>query len=188
MTVLRNPVERLLSNYYFWKRHRPQTITRHKLRGPALAREGDLAHFLGIREGVVLDSTNNMVARRYAGNVYAWPDGSWCARSGNKGYVISDLELVHRALGNLLTFDLVGDISKLHAIYSHLAEIFGMAPLNRIERLNSRDIIDEKLEAIEEEPITPEVKKMISEFTRLDRIVFRLARTHFKNRGSSFKM
>ena len=71
VTILRNPIERLLSNYYFWKRQRPETIEKHRLDGPRLIKCGSLADFLRSNHGGVLDSTNNMMARRLAGQVYA---------------------------------------------------------------------------------------------------------------------
>ena len=116
VTILRNPIERLLSNYYFWKRQRPETIEKHRLDGPRLIKGGSLADFLRSNHGGVLDSTNNMMARRLAGQVYAWPDGGWRARIGEVGFEVTDLQLVHRALGNLLSFDAYGDISAIHVI------------------------------------------------------------------------
>jgi hypothetical protein len=178
VTILRNPIERLLSNYYFWKRQRPETIQKHGLDGPRLIKGGSLMDFLRSNHGGVLDSTNNMIARKLAGEVYAWPDGAWRARVGDKGFEVTDLQIVHRALGNLLSFDVYDDISALQDIYARIAQVFGMTSLNSIERLNSRDVIDDKLEAVQEETITPEIKEMLEQRTRLDSIVYKLALDH----------
>ena len=180
VTILRNPIERLLSNYYYWKRHRPEVIENHSLEGPRLIKGGSLADFLGSNHGVVLDSTNNMMARRFAGQVYAWPDGNWRARVGDKGFEVSDMEIVQRALRNLLSFQVFGDTSSLHDIYNRVAQVFGMKPLDAIERLNSREKIDHKLEAVKAEPISPEIKEMLDQRTRLDSIVYQLALNHLQ--------
>ena len=38
VTVLREPRQRILSNYYFWKRHRAEVVERQNLEGPRIAR------------------------------------------------------------------------------------------------------------------------------------------------------
>lgn len=178
VTILRNPIERLLSNHYFWKRHRPEVIEKHSLEGPKVIKDGTLSDFLRSNTGHVLDTTNNMMARKLAGQVYAWPDGSWRARVGDKGFEVTDLQIVRGALGNLLSFDIYDDISALEDIYARIAEVYGMPPLNSIERLNARDLIDDKLEPVQEETITPEIKEMLERRTRLDNIVYQLALDH----------
>jgi hypothetical protein len=180
VTILRNPIDRLLSNYYFWKRHRPEAIEKHGLDGPRLIKGGNLADFLRSNHGGVLDSTNNMMARRFAGQVYAWPDGNWRARVGDTGFEVSDMEIVQRALSNLLSFHVFDDTSSLQDIYNRVAQVFGMEPLKAIERLNSRDKIDHKLEAAQAEPITAEIQEMLDQRTRLDNIVYHLALDHLR--------
>jgi hypothetical protein len=181
VTILRNPIESLLSNYYFWKRQRPETIEKHRLDGPRLIKGGSLADFLRSNHGGVLDSTNNMMARRLAGQVYAWPDGGWRARIGEVGFEVTDLQLVHRALGNLLSFDAYGDISALQGIYARVAQVYGMPLLTSLERLNTRETVDAKMEAAQEEAITPEIQEMLERHTRLDSIIYILALDHLRS-------
>ena len=180
VTILRNPIERLLSNYYFWKRHRLETIEKHRLDGPRIIKGGDLADFLRSNHVGILDSTNNMMARRFAGQVHAWPDGGWRVRVGDKGFEVTDLQIVHRALGNLISFDVYDDISALQGIYARIAQVYGMKPLDAIDRLNSRDKIDHNLEAAQAEPMTVEIQEMLDQRTRLDNIVYRLALDHLR--------
>ena len=181
VTILRNPIERLLSNYYFWKRQRPETIEKHRLDGPRLIKGGSLADFLRSNHGGVLDSTNNMMARRLAGQVYAWPDGGWRARIGEVGFEVTDLQLVHRALGNLLSFDAYGDISALQGIYARVAQVYDMPLLTSLERLNTREMIDAKMEAVQTEEVTPEIQEILEKRTRLDSIVYNLALDHLRS-------
>lgn len=180
VTILRNPIERLLSNYYFWKRHRSEAIETRGLDGPRIVKGGTLADFLRSKQGVVLDSANNMMARKLAGQVHAWPDGGWRARVGDKGFEVTDLQIVHRALGNLLSLNVYDDISALPSIYARIAQVYGMKPLDAIERLNSRDAINLDLEAVQLEPITPEIREMLDQYTRLDNIVYQMAIDHLR--------
>ena len=180
ITILRNPIERLLSNYYFWKRHRSEAIEKRGLDGPRLVKCGSLADFLRSKQGIVLDSANNMIARKLAGQVHAWPDGSWRARVGDKGFEVTDLQIVHRALGNLLSLNVYDDISALQSIYARIAQVYGMKPLDAIEHLNSRDAINLDLEAVLLEPITPEIQQLLDQFTRLDNIVYQMALDHLR--------
>lgn len=181
VTILRNPIERLLSNYYFWKRQRPETIEKHRLDGPRLIKGGNLADFLRSNHGEVLDSTHNMMTRRLAGQVYAWPDGSWRARMGEVGFAVTDLQIVHRALGNLLSFDAYGDISALQDLYLRIAQVYGMPLLTSLERLNTRETVDAKMEAVEAEEVTPEIREILEKRTRLDSIVYNLALDHLRS-------
>jgi hypothetical protein len=121
-----------------------------------------------------------MMARRFAGQVYAWPDGNWRARVGDKGFEVSDMEIVQRALRNLLSFQVFDDTSSLHDIYNRVAQVFGMKPLDAIERLNTKETIDGKMAAVEEEEITPQIQDMLEKHTRLDSIVYRLALDHLR--------
>lgn len=180
VTILRNPIERLLSNYYFWKRHRSEAIEKRGLDGPRLIKGGSLADFLRSKQGVVLDSANNMIARKLAGQVHAWPDGSWRARVGDKGFEVTGLQIVHRALGNLLSLNVYDDISELQSIYGRIAQVYGMKPLDAIEHLNSRDAINLDLEAVPLEPITPEIQQLLDQYTRLDNIVYQMALDHLQ--------
>ena len=56
VTVLRDPAERILSTYYFWKRHRPEIVRSHNLAGPAAARATDLLGFLQSTDPAVRDA------------------------------------------------------------------------------------------------------------------------------------
>jgi hypothetical protein len=90
------------------------------------------------------------------------------------------MEIVQRALRNLLSFQVFDDTSSLHDIYNRVAQVFGMKPLDAIERLNTKETIDGKMAAVEEEEITPQIQDMLEKHTRLDSIVYRLALDHLR--------
>src|SRR5262245_57134001 len=59
VTVLRDPIERVVSNYYFWRRHRHAVVEEFDLLGPRIARSGSLLSFLQSPHPVVRDSSDN---------------------------------------------------------------------------------------------------------------------------------
>jgi Sulfotransferase family len=180
VTVLRNPIERLLSHYYFWKRHTAQYIERLQLRGPKHTRDGTLLDFLRSTEPTVFAGANNRMARQLAGQIIKRPGGGAMLDEAEDIRGMTDLQIVHRALENLLSFDVFGDISKLKEIYSTVAETFLMAPLDDLARLNTRDQIDDERGPWVEELITPEIRALLQDNTRLDRIIYQLAYEHWQ--------
>lgn len=99
------------------------------------------------------------------------------------GFEVTDLQLVHRALGNLLSFDAYGDISALQGIYARVAQVYDMPLLTSLERLNTRETIDAKMEAVQTEEVTPEIQEILEKRTRLDSIVYNLALDHLRSMG-----
>jgi hypothetical protein len=187
VTVLRNPIERLLSHYYFWKRHTPQHIERLQLRGPKHTREGTLLDFLRSTEPTVLAGANNRMARQLAGQVIKRPGGGAMLDEAEEVRSMTDLQIVHRAVQNLLSFNIFGDISKLKEIYSIVAQTFLMAPLDDLARLNARDQIDDERGPWVEEALTPEICAMLEYNTRLDRIIYQLAYDHWQQAKSTLE-
>jgi hypothetical protein len=178
VTVLRDPAERLLSNYYFWKRHTPAYIAKNNLEGPAIARTGPLLDFLRSTHHEVQDSVNNTMVRYLAGQVNVHADLSYRYSAGGHAIHVSELEVLHRAAGNLLTIDVVGFSNSLHDAYTRVALAFGMRRVPQLVRRNTRDETLPHLEPAVEEEITREARAEIDRLTYLDRVLFRLARAH----------
>ena len=64
ITVLRNPIERVKSLYYFWKSHSVEYIRNENIpeiirRGPKLAKENDLLDFLKLDDKFIQQSISN---------------------------------------------------------------------------------------------------------------------------------
>jgi hypothetical protein len=178
VTVLRDPIERLLSNYYFWKRHKADYIERKGLIALQVTKAGTLLDFLRNDNPHIFPTATNWMTSQLAGAVLATPDGYALMRDGEQIGWLSEAQLVSRALQNLLSFDVIGDISQLAEIYGRVAQKFGMAPLTEIARLNTREDEHELRDPYIREEITPEIQSLLEEKTHLDRMVYQLASDH----------
>ena len=87
---------------------------------------------------------------------------------------------MHRAHGNLRSFDVYGNISALQGICARIAQVYGMPLLTSLERLNTSETIDAKMEAVQEEEIAPQIREILEKRTRLDSIVYQLALDHLR--------
>jgi hypothetical protein len=180
VTVLRNPIERLLSNYYYWRRLSHEYIEQYGLNGPRITKAGTLIDFLRSDEPEILQNTVNPITIQLAGAVLAKPDGYALMRDGEQIGWLSEAQLVSRALEALLSCDVLGDISQLKDIYGRVAQVFGMAPLNELAHLNTKEEVDEAREPYKAEAITPEIWSLLEKKTRLDRVLYHLARDHWQ--------
>lgn len=179
VTVLRNPVERLLSAYYFLKRHRPEHLTAHPMREAEIARQcPDLLAFLRRPEPEIRYYIDNTMARNLAGGVNLAEDGGYVFPAGGSGVPISELEIMHRATGNLMAVDVVGFTHNLGQVYARVALALGLPQQVTLARLNARRDVTASLAEIAEEAVTEEARKELNRLTSLDRELFRLARAH----------
>jgi hypothetical protein len=127
------------------------------------------------------------MARQLAGQVIKRPGGGAMLDEAEEVRSMTDLQIVHRAVQNLLSFNIFGDISKLKEIYSIVAQTFLMAPLDDLARLNARDQIDDERGPWVEEALTPEICAMLEYNTRLDRIIYQLAYDHWQQAKSTLE-
>ena len=114
-----------------------------------------------------------------AGAIRTTPDGYCLIKSPQEIERLSEAQLFSRALKNLLSFDVVGDISELSLVYEKVALVFGMKTYPSIIKINAREQVTETLEPVTPEPITPEIQALLEEKTRLDRMLYQLARDHW---------
>jgi Sulfotransferase family len=181
-TVLRPPKERVLSLYRFWRRHTAEFIEAHAPAGPRFAREHGLLEFLRSASEPPRGDIDNFVARRLAGSVEVTPEGAFTRTEDGRARPISGMEVVELALRNLRSLDLVGFADRLDDTYAGVAAAFGLPPVERLPRLNTRHELRAGLEPAEMEPVTPEVDAELNRLTDLDRMVYRLARHHGRPR------
>lgn len=64
ITLLRNPIDRVISLYYFWRRHSDDYIINQNIpeiirRGPKLAKENSLLDFLQLQDPFIVQSISN---------------------------------------------------------------------------------------------------------------------------------
>jgi hypothetical protein len=180
VSVFRNPIDRILSNYHYWKRHSDQYIEQYDLNGPRKAKAGTLMDFLRSDDPEILQNTVNPMTMQMAGAVFAEPEGYALMRGGEQIGWLSEAQLVSRALETLLSCNVLGDISQLRDVYERVARVFGMAPLTELAYLNTKEEVDEAREPYTPEPITPEIWSLLEKNTRLDRMLYYLARDHWQ--------
>lgn len=175
-TVFRDPRERLLSLYYFWRRHSPEFIEQHGLAGPRTARRLPLLEFL--REPSIEETFRNAIARSLVGAVGPIPgEESYLLRDGGAGRTLSPAEVLDVAMRNLGSLQHVGFMDKLEATYRVIAAEFGFPARQTLPRVNTRTEARSHLLPVEEEPMTPEIEAELDRLTDLDRVVFEHAQS-----------
>ncbi len=173
VTVLRDPVERLLSLYTFWKRH--QDPTKAQLR---IAMDADLLGFLRSTDPHVRAGIDNAMARQLFGNALIAPDGGWTSVLPAKDAPspLSDTDITAGALANLDHCDAVGFMTDLPALYCRVCADLGWVAGDAPGRLNARDTPHPDLrDASPPEAVTPQVQAELERLTRLDRVVYEAA-------------
>jgi hypothetical protein len=175
VTVLRDPIERLLSLYYFWKRQTNEFIDQNGLDYLRITKDGTLLDFLRSDHPVIVHATHNAMVTQLAGAVTTTPNGYDLMNSSETVDRISEGQLMSRALKNLLSFDVIGDISQLLLVYEKVASVFGMTTNPFMLKVNTREDVNEHLEPVTPEPITPEIRVLLEEKTRLDRILYQFS-------------
>ena len=137
--------------------------------------------YLRNTDPALISNRRNSITLQMAGEVLGQPEGNQLLKAGEPVGWLSDAQLLQRALSNLLSFNLVGDISQLKDIYSTVAQTFGMIPLNDLPSMNTRHEVSDEMEPWVEEPITPELQELLEESTRLDRVLYQLVLDHWQN-------
>lgn len=179
VTVMRHPAERVISNYYFLKRHTPQHLASHPIPAAEIARQcPDLLSFLRRPELEIRFLIENTMARQLAGIVHVAEGGGYLFRAAGRAIPMSELEIMHRAAGALLAMDVVGFTHDLASVYARVALAFGMPQRIAMARLNTRSETSASLETVPEEPVTEEARRELARLTNLDRILYQLARAH----------
>jgi hypothetical protein len=178
VTVLRDPIERLLSLYYFWKRHTDEFINKFSADFLRMTKDGTLLDFLRNSHPMILHAAHNAMVRQLAGAVKTTASGYGLMKSGETAESVTEAQLMSLALKNLLSFDVVGNTSELSLVYERVASVFGMKSYPSIPKINTREDVDEHVGPVTPEPITPEIQALLEEKTRLDRMLYQLASNH----------
>ena len=69
ITMLRDPADRIISLYYYWRAHSHKAIVKDGLNGPKMAKSLDLVDFLKCREAGIPSAINNVLTRTLIGSV-----------------------------------------------------------------------------------------------------------------------
>jgi hypothetical protein len=172
-TLLRDPEERILSLYYFWRSHRWDYIKAANLAAPSYAKERNLLDFLSSDAGPIVSNIDNKLTRVFAGEY----------NNPRRGFGMSDESAVDLACRRLDSLDFVGFQHDMQASVSALFRRLGLpAPKNVHVARRFADLPkNPKLEPVEREEITDEIAAQLRRLTTRDRQVYR----HALNSASS---
>ncbi len=165
LCLLRDPRQRILSLYYFWKGNLDEP-GRHV----RLAHENDLLAFLRIREPTIRNEIDNLYVRRLTG-LYATEAGDPLETDPSLAF-----QSARQAIGRL---DFVGVSERLGDSLAVLGRTLGFAPPRRTPKVNVQADLERNglrpVRAIARETITPEIDAELAALTRLDMVLYREA-------------
>ena len=121
-TLLRDPVDRFLSQYWFYRelgrQHAAHADSRpHSDLQVQAASEHDLEHFLSLEDPAIRRAFTNFQAARYARRVNAHPE------------TLSEESLLEAAIASLEDYDLVGVFEETQGFVDVIAQEFGFEPV-----------------------------------------------------------
>ncbi|MBX9750115.1 MAG: hypothetical protein K5Q68_10915 [Roseococcus sp.] len=175
VTVLRDPIERVLSLFEYWRSFRPGVIAEHDLLGPRLARERGLLGFLRSEEVEVTTSIDNAMVCHLAGDAMPVAGGFGTLTSEGRDRMAPET-LLATAFTALRHFDCVGEIGSLQRVHDRVAAVFGMRP-GPLPRVNAAHDASPFHEALPREQVTPAIMVELRRLTRLDRQLVLAARS-----------
>ena len=178
-TVLRNPVDRVISNFCFWKQIAESTTQEQLIREglPHIAELKNYTtmseYFFETRESVrrVVGYTfDNMYTHYFALRRFCWPSDR---------PAVSPQQLLENALTNLERLDFVGITEHMEKTVQRLADALDCQATPRILYLNTSRSIEGRNEVSREIDADKGLKARIEEFTYLDTQVYEIMRHRF---------
>ena len=158
ITLLRDPVERVLSSYYFHRQDsRNIAITN-------LARELDLLQFVSSDHPPIRASIENIQARQLILRLEGVDDPFSS---------LSDNEVLKRARATLDRLDVVGRLENIGATLERLRELYGWKDVGEFPHKNK------SLREGDSRNLDTRVEKIIRQRTRLDQIIYDDVRSRF---------
>lgn len=171
VTVLREPRERILSLYHFWRSHRAEAVERLNLKGPAAARELSLTEFLKCGRPEVVSSISNSLVRTLLGpNLLSQSQGF---RLGNRDYAVDT------AILNLQRLSFVAFADTLEQDVKEMMPQLGLMPASQVPVLKTFEALKQNsanFEEIERQEPTEEDWRELNRLTALDLPFYRRAR------------
>nr|WP_321985847.1 YkvA family protein [uncultured Lichenicoccus sp.] len=165
LCLLRDPKQRILSLYYFWKGNLDEP-GRHV----RLARENDLLAFLRIGEPAIRNEIDNLYVRRLTG-LYATAAGDPLQTAPEQA-----LRQAEAAIGKL---DFVGLSERLDDSLKVLGTQLGFTPPRRTPRVNVQADLERNalkpVRASSRETITAQIEAELAHLSRLDMVLYRRA-------------
>ena len=165
LCLLREPSERILSLYYFWRANRDQAGSLVRL-----ARDCGLLDFLRKTEPAICNEIDNLYVRRLTG-LYATAAADPLAVAPEAA-----LSAAIRALDGL---DFVGLSEDLGGALAALGQRLGFTPPSRTPLVNVQAALERNallsVRPSARAPLTPEIRAELQRLSRLDRVLYRRA-------------
>lgn len=172
ITMLRDPVERVVSLYSYWRSHKAEYIDKHDLRGPRLAKDLSLRDFIDSDLPEARHNVNNGMARQLLGGLVAPID-------------LPDADFLRLARDRLNRFAFVGFTELFDLSIDLLCYTLGWEPPAETEDANrfEQNVLDSAIfEPIERQRPAEETVARILEHNRVDRALYRSALGTFQRR------
>jgi hypothetical protein len=177
-TVLREPRERLVSLCHYYARHTEAGAAVRGREVMQIARGCTLEDFLALPNPLVRNSVQNVMTCMLAGDFRPVGPDAYAPVWGGPRAAISGPQLLARALSNLFALDFIGFVDRLEEDRAALMAALGLPDPGAFPRVNTKQLVDERLEARPEPEITPRAAALIDAATDLDRMLYDLARRH----------
>ena len=171
ITLLREPKERIISLYRFWRAHREESITEHHY-AAKLAREMSLLQFLRHRADSVPENVNNYMTRYLSGYTELDPNGEFSH---------SPKKMLTQAAAHLDSMDCFGLLEYFEDFIHLLFQRLQLPIPDEMPRLKDhrRFTEDPGLDHVELAPISPEIQLELHKLTELDSCLYLYAKQRF---------
>lgn len=177
--MLREPVARLISMYYFQRAHRIEVIERNNLELARLANKYAMADFFRAEEVRSHSAINNAMTRVLTQCIEG---NRWEAAASSNIDVEPDLNL---ALEELKALDAFGIMERYDESVALIFRTIGLPVPEKIEKKQVLDVIVEQepgLRKIDKEPVTEEIRSLIADLVKVDVKLYREACKIFEKR------
>jgi hypothetical protein len=176
LIMMRDPVDRIVSLYDFYRSHRPEYLAtvQPPLPGPAVARSGNLTHFLHTTHPDVIEPSSNTVAHRLLGRRYY-------ELMPNEDAVLAE------SIRHVRDFAWIGITEQFDSSIRLLCDTFGWSIPEAMPKENSTYAIHSNnphLERVEKTVPTENERELIVQRNRVDLALYNEARTLLNERMS----
>lgn len=182
ITLLRDPVTRLASFYYFQRAHKPEAIERRNLELARLASTLTMAEFFRAPEVRSHRAINNAMTRLLTEAVEAV---HLAGRAEGRVTTEGALASAPLALSELCSLDAFGLMERYDESVRLIFSTIGLTPPTSIEKKQVLDDIVNQypgMRQIDKEPITDEIRELMHELVAADRELYQGAVRTFDGR------
>lgn len=172
-TVLRDPRDRVLSLYYYWRSRGWDEIEARNLSRPRLAKSLSLLDFLRSDNPDIRIRIDNVATRSLIGGRFAGPQGE-CLMLQEEALAV--------ARQRLLDMSFFGLLEDMHTTFRVLCAMLNIGPADRIPHEMSHRVRDGETR----EQITPAIRAELERLTSADRALYDFAKEEFANRHPSW--